>query len=299
MSVGDQHERGLIGKAEDAHLVEPAVIHDGRGWRRVWKIPRLGLLLLLALAVVAFNALWIWRKPIAENIIENELERRGVEATYTLDRIGLHNQRISDLVIGDPNNPDLVARSALIQMRFKWNGSVEVYRIFARGVRLRGTLLESGRLSWGQIDKLLPPPSGKPFRLPDIVLDLADTQIRLDTPYGRLGFAVAGRGNLTGGFKGRLASASPELDVGACSLESLRSNVAVAVVARRPQVRGPVAADSFTCPASRMAMVSPRLEIDSSFGEAFEEFDGKGRLAVASLAAGDNGLANLIANISF
>ena len=100
MSVGDQHERGLIGKAEDAHLVEPAVIHDGRGWRRVWKITRIGLLLLLALAVVAFIALWIWRKPIAENIIENELERRGVEATYTLDRIGLHNQRISDLVIG-------------------------------------------------------------------------------------------------------------------------------------------------------------------------------------------------------
>ena len=96
-----------------------------------------------------------------------------------------------------------MARSALIQMRFKWNGSVEVYRIVARGVQLNGRLLRNGRVTWGQIDKLLPLPSGKPFRLP--VIDIADSTIRLDLPYGRFGFAVRGRGNLTGGFMGRLA----------------------------------------------------------------------------------------------
>jgi translocation and assembly module TamB len=299
MSVGDQHERGLIGTAEGAHLVEPVVVRDRSGWRRVWTITRVGLLVLLALAVAAFIILWIWRKPIAENVIERELERRGVQATYSVDRIGLHNQRISNVVIGDPKNPDLVARTALIQMRFGWNGSVEVYRIAARGVRLKGTMLKGGRISWGQVDRLLPPPSGKPFRLPDVVVDLADSQVRLDTPYGRLGFAVAGRGNLTGGFKGRLAVASTGLDVGACRLDVLRSNVAVAVVARRPRILGPVTANGFNCPASRMAMTAPRLEVDSSFSEAFETFDGKGRLAVASFTAGDNGLANLIANVSF
>ena len=299
MSVGDEQEQGLTGKADDLSLVEPVVVRDHGRWRRVWKITRVGLLLLLVLAVVAFIVLWIWRKPIAENIIENELERRGVQATYTLDRIGLHNQRISNLVIGDPRNPDLVARSALIQMRFGWNGAVEVYRIAARGAHLKGTMLPGGRISWGQVDKLLPPPSGKPFTLPELALDIADSTIRLDTPYGRLGFAVAGRGNLTGGFKGRLAVASRNLDVGACSLEALRGNVAIGVVARRPQVRGPVAANAFNCPASRMAMVSPRLEVDSNFSEAFEEFKGKGRLAVASFSAGDNGLANLVANISY
>ncbi|HJS40655.1 MAG TPA: YdbH domain-containing protein [Sphingomicrobium sp.] len=299
MSADDQHERGRPGDGEHGHLVEHVVVHDRSGWHRAWRITRFGLLVLLALAVAAFVVLWIWRKPIAENVIANELERRGVQATYTLDRIGLHNQRISNVTIGDPRNPDLVARQALIQMRIKWNGSVEVYRIAARGVRLKGRLLENGRVTWGQIDKLLPPPSGKPFRLPDVVLDIADSAIRLDTPYGRLGFAVAGRGNLTGGFKGRLAVASRHLDVGACSLDRLRSNVAIGVVARRPQVAGPVAANAFNCPASRMAMVSPRLEIDSSFSEAFTDFDGRGRLAVASFTAGDNGLANLIANIGF
>ena len=299
MSAGDQHQRGVIGEAEHAHLIEPVMVHDRKGWHRVWRITRLGLLILLALAVVAFAILWIWRKPIAENVIADELERRGVQATYTLDRIGLHNQRISNVTIGDPRNPDLTARQALIQMRIKWNGSVEVYRIVARGAHLKGRLLDNGRVSWGQVDKLLPPPSGKPFRLPDVVLDIADSTIRLDTPYGRLGFAVVGRGNLTGGFRGRLAVASPGLEVGACRLNRLRSNVAIGVVARRPQVAGPVSAEAFECPASRMAMVSPRLDLDSSFSEAFTDFDGKGRLAVATFTAGDNGLANLIANIGF
>ena len=296
-------DEGLLEEAgqsmEKGGLAEPVMVHDRSGWHRVRRISRIGLLILLGLAVVAFLLLWIWRKPIAEDIIADELESRGVQATYTLDRIGLHNQRISKVVIGDPKNPDLVADRALIQMRIKWNGSVEVYRIVARGVRLNGTLLKTGRVSWGQIDKLLPPPSGKPFRLPDVVLDVADTAIRLDTPYGRLGFAVAGRGNLTGGFKGRMAVASRRLDIGACDLVGLKSNVAVGVEARRPQVLGPVSAQAFSCPSSRMAMVAPRIDVDSSFSEAFENFDGKGRLAVASFTAGDNGLANLVANIGF
>jgi hypothetical protein len=244
--------------------------------RRFGGTAKIVLFALLGLLVVALIAVWVARRPIANSFIQNELERKGVTATYTLDRIGLHNQRISNVVIGDPKDPDLVARAALIQMRIRWNGSVEVYRIVARGVRLHGTLLKSGRVSWGEIDKLLPPPSGKPFRLPEIVLDIADARVRLDTPYGRLGFAVVGRGNLTGGFKGRLALAGPHLDVGACSLDALRGNVALAVVARRPRVEGPVSANALNCPASRMAMVSPRLDLQSSFSEAFQSFDGTG-----------------------
>ena len=125
MTAGDQHERGPIGGAAGVHLTEPVVVHDRTGWHRVRRISRIGLLALLGMAVIAFIALWIWRKPIAQDLIADELESRGVQATYTLDRIGLHNQRISNLIIGDPRNPDLVARSALIQMRFGWNGQCQ------------------------------------------------------------------------------------------------------------------------------------------------------------------------------
>ena len=299
MSADERHVRRRVGDAKQPHLVEEVVVHDRTGWHHVRRITRIGLLIILGLAIVAFAMLWIWRKPLAENAIERELEKRGVQATYTIDKVGLHNQQISDITIGDPRHPDLVAEKALIQMRIKWNGSVQVYRIAARGAHLNGRMQKNGRISWGQVDKLLPAPSGKPFRLPDIALDIADSTIRLDSPYGRFGFAVIGRGNLTGGFKGRLALASRHLDVGACKLEALRGNVAIGVIARRPQVLGPVSAQALSCPASRMGMVSPRIEVDSNFGEAFEDFSGKGHLSVASFTAGDNGLANLVANLSF
>src|SRR5215204_6612218 len=190
MSAGEND--GLPGGAgqamEKGGLAEPVTVHDRNGWHRVRRISRLGLIVLLGVALVVLAAVWLGREPIADTFIQRELESRGVRATYKLDRIGLHNQRISNVVIGDPRNPDLVARAALVQMRIKWNGSVEVYRIVARGVRLNGRLLKSGRVSWGQVDKLLPPPSDKPFRLPDVVLDIADSTIRLDSPYGRFGF---------------------------------------------------------------------------------------------------------------
>ena len=288
MAIGrDEHAGG-----DDAPVTEAVTVSRRSRLRFVSALLLAGLAVLLVVG-------WFSRGTIAEHFIERELEQRGVRATYQIDRLGLHNQIIRDVTIGDPKRPDLTARYARIQMRFNWDGSVEVYRIVARGVRLRGRLLNSGRVTWGEVDKLLPPPSGEPFRLPDVSVDVADSTLALATPYGRLGFALAGSGNLTGGFKGRLGAASGPLRMGACALDGMRASVALAVVARRPQVRGPFTADSVTCPGSRMALVEPRLDMDSSFSEGFDAFDGRGRLAVQSLTAGDNGLANLAGTLGF
>ena len=301
--MAGENDEGAIVKVEKAlekgHLAEPVVIHDRSGWHQVWRITRIGLLAILVLALLALAAVWIWRKPIAENVLADELEKRGVQASYTLDRVGFRTQQVSNLVIGDPANPDLTARRAVIQIKVKWNGSVEVYRVAARGVRLKGRLLPNGKVSWGQIDKLLPPPTGKPFTLPDLTVDLKDTTIALASPYGPMGFAVEGRGNLSGGFRGRLAVASPRLRPGSCTLDQFRAYVRVGVVARRPQVQGPIAASSFACPASDLRLTQPRMDIDSSFSEAFGSFNGKGRLTMASFEAGANGLAGVTSNLTF
>src|SRR5690348_16635694 len=201
-------------------------------WARVTMYIAVGLLALLLLALIG---IWIERRPIATHVLKNEFERRGVQARYHLDRVGFRTQQVSDLVIGNPNRPDLVAKKAIIEMRLKLDGSFRVYRVVARGVRLRARLVH-GRVSWGQIDKLLPPPSNKPFQLPDIVLDVADSSISLATPFGPVGIAAEGSGRLTGGFKGRLAVASPQLTPGRCTAVGLRTNVAVSVVARHPKV---------------------------------------------------------------
>src|SRR6476659_8902063 len=204
---------------------ETIVVRRGTRWGRV-------------ASLVALALLWIQRRPIATHYLKREFDRRGVTATYHLDRVGLRTQEVSNLVIGNPARPDLTARFAHIETRLKWNGTFDVYRIVARGVRLRGRLIH-GRMSWGQIDRLMPPPSNKPFALPDFVLDVADSTISLATPFGPLGFALEGNGKLSGGFAGHAALVSPRLVPGRCAAANMRADLAVSVVARRPRIEGP------------------------------------------------------------
>ena len=80
---------------------------------------------------------------------------------------------------------------------------------------------------------------------------------------------------------------------------NLRANVAVAVVARRPQVEGPVTLDRFTCPASRFDIVAPRFDAKASFNESFTSVDGSGRMAISTLTAGANGLAAFAGDLTY
>ena len=272
-----------------------ALIVRKRGWQRILAIALIALL-VLALSLIA--GLWIARRPIASEILQRQFEERGVRATYQLDRVGLRTQVVRNLAIGDPKNPDLVARYALIQLRWGLTGSVSVYRIVARGVRLNGKVVK-GRVVWGDVSKMMPPPSNKPFALPNIVVDVADTSIGIQTPFGRLGFAIAGSGNLSGGFKGRVAASSPGLDLGRCRVSALRAFTNVRVVARRPQVEGPLVAHDFSCPTSNILLDAPRFDLDSSFSESFTSFDGNARIATPRVIAGANGLGGVIGNVRF
>ena len=264
-------------------------------WRRGAAI---AFLAILALFLVLIVAVWIARRPIATEVLQRQFEQRGVRATYQLERVGLRTQVVRNLVIGDPRNPDLIARYALIQVRWTLAGSVSVYRIVARGVRLRGRV-EEGKVVWGEVSKLLPPPTDKPFALPNMVLDVADSSIGLETPFGNLGFALTGTGNLTGGFKGHVAAVSPRLDMGRCSLDGMRAYTAIRVTARRPRVDGPFVANRFVCPASNLLMDAPHFELNSTFSESFTSFDGSARVTTQRVIAGANGLAAMTGNVRF
>ena len=266
--------------------------------RRGRRIATIASLTFLILLIVALALAWVARRQIASNFLRDEFEGRGVQASYNLDRIGLRTQQVSNLVIGDPKKPDLLAKFAQVEVRLKWNGSFEVYRIVARGVRLRGRLVK-GKVSWGQVDKLLPPPSGKPFQLPDFALDIADSTISLATPFGPFGIAIEGQGKLTGGFKGKVAAVSPRIVPGRCEMTNMRTNLAVDVVARRPHAVGPLTVDRLVCPSSRFEIVKPRFEVDTRFNESLTNYDGKGRMAIETLVAGENGLAAFVGNLTF
>jgi hypothetical protein len=284
-------------RSEGADVGSRTVIVRRRSWTRVLSLVALGLLLLVAVGIAI---VWIERRPIATHFLKSEFESRGVTASYRLDRVGFRTQQVSNLVIGDPKRPDLVARLAQVQMRLKWDGNFEVYRIVARGVRLRGRLV-NGRVSWGQVDKLLPAPTTRkqPFKLPNVTVDIADATIALATPFGPLGVALQGNGRLSGGFKGRAAIASPRLVPGRCEAINLRANLAVSVTARRPSAEGPVALDRFNCPSSHINIVAPRFDARARFNEALTNVDGSGRMAIATMTAGANGLAAFNGDISF
>ena len=271
------------------------IVRRGPRWGRIAMFAALGLLILLAIAI---GVVWLERRPIATHYLKGEFERRGVTASYHLDRVGFRTQEVHDLVIGDPKRPDLIAKHAIIQMRLKWDGSFEVYRVFARGVRLRGRLIH-GKVSWGQIDRLLPPPTNKAFELPNVVLDVADSSIALATPFGPVGVALVGSGRLSGGFRGTAAISSPHLVPGRCAAHHLHAHLAVSVVARRPEADGPVTLESFTCPLSKFDVVAPRFDVHTSFNEEFTRVDGRGRMAIQTLNAGVNGLAAFIGDITF
>ena len=108
--------------------------------------------------------------------------RRAVSATERGEHDGL-------LLLAGEHPRGAEGAGAQVQLRLKLNGSVEVYRIVARGVRLRGRLVD-GKVKWGQVDKLLPPPINNPFALPNIAVDIAYSTISLATPFGPLGFAL-------------------------------------------------------------------------------------------------------------
>jgi translocation and assembly module TamB len=263
--------------------------------------PRLPMKRLVALAfvlllTVILAILWSRRMPIAADFIDRELARRGVQATYQVKRIGFRTQRFENLVIGDPRRPDLTARWVEVDLSWGFRRP-QVSLIRARGVRMFGRVAD-GKLSLGQIDRLLPPPTGLPFRLPNQAIDVADAAIRLDTPAGRIGIALDGRGNLAGGFRGKMAAVSRQLALGGCRLAGPAAHWAVAIDDLKPSLAGPVSAANIACGAD-FEIIRPHLALAARLEPALDEWNGSTGLRAAGLRFGDTAMADLGGRLSF
>jgi hypothetical protein len=277
-----------VDEAETVELETP----KRRRRRWPWVVATIVLLILAGLLI-----LWLLRFTIAADYIDRELEKRGVRATYDVKRIGLRRQRLENLVIGDPRRPDLTAR--WVEVELDWAGFAypRIGLITARGVRLRGRVV-NGRVSLGEVDKLLPPPTGAPFRLPDQRIDVADAAIGLETPAGAVGIGLTGRGNLSNGFRGHMAALSRRLSVGECVIASPNAQVRVAVDRHRPTFTGPLRLDSMVC-EDDFAILAPRFDAAVQLSEGFNAWRGQTRLTAARLAAGPNRVAALRGSVSF
>ena len=270
------------------------MIKARRRWLPRWL--RIALAVLLVLLVIGCSIVWMMRVQLATGYIDGELARRGVIARYEVRRIGFGSQIFENLVIGDPRRPDLTARRVEVGIRLGLTGP-RVGLITARGVRMRGRV-ENGRLLFGQIDRLLPPPSGEPFRLPDQRIDLKDAAIALDTPAGEVVMALSGRGNLAHGFRGGLALASRRLQLGDCTLERPTARFFVRVVDRRPRVRGPAAMARLAC-GDGLVIERPLLALRSLFEPGLDGWRGSSALRVTQLRAGRQSLSAFQGRLTF
>ncbi|MBY8822705.1 YdbH domain-containing protein [Sphingomonas colocasiae] len=250
-----------------------------------------------AILLVAIALAWTQRKPIADSFVADALEQRGVSARYEIAEIGFRTQRLEKISIGDPAHPDLTADWAEILIAIRGGGPT-VTGVRAGGVRLRGRLID-GTVSFGSIDRLLPAPSGKPFALPDLDLDLNDARMRLDLPNGPVGLKLDGRGNLTGGFRGKLAAVAPELTIGNCPLRGATAWLDLSVTDKAPHVVGPVRAAGFACPDAKLDLARPQARVDAVLNEALNRWKGAMQLDLPHATLGANRLDGVNGTVAF
>ena len=261
---------------------------------RVSRAGRMTGVALLAI-VVAVGGAWLERKPIASRVVDKTLAAKGVAASYHIDDLGLGRQRLTNLVIGDPAHPDLVADWVEVHTSLGLSGPY-VTGVDAGHVRLRGRLVD-GRLSLGAINRLLPPPSGKPFALPHLDVAVEDARMRLETPAGLVGVKIRGSGMLDDGFAGTVAAVSPELALGQCVATRVAAAVELHLSDGQPHVSGPVRAGALSCGAT--GMHGAVADLDARLGERLDRWNGTARLSLATLHAAAGDMRKLSGTVSF
>ena len=235
-------------------------------------------------AVVAAGGLWLAREPIADDLIRQQLDARGVPARYEVEQIGFRTQRLTGIVIGDPARPDLTARSVEVTLDYGLGGPY-VSAIKADGLRLYGRFVD-GRLSLGALDRFRDPDSKDPLALPDLRATLTDARARVETPWGDVGAALNGRGHLRRDFSGTLALVAPAVSAGGCEAEAVSFYGPLTVRSLKPRLVGPLRGRALRCADAGVAAASPQIALDVALGEDLASWDGKADAALASLAAG-------------
>ncbi|AJA08887.1 hypothetical protein SKP52_09900 [Sphingopyxis fribergensis] len=234
--------------------------------------------------IILVAGVWIAREPIADEFIRDQLESRDVPARYTIDRIGFRSEQLSDIVIGDPKRPDLTAKRVEVLLGYGWRGPY-VSGINAEGVRLYGRFVD-GRLSFGSLDKFRDPESKDPFALPDLSVALRDARARVETPWGNIGAALNGGGNLRRDFSGKLALVAPRIAAGGCSGHDISFYGNVLVRDVRPQLVGPLRGGSLRCADGSVSAAAPEVALDLSLSEDLQSWKGKADASIARLVAG-------------
>ncbi len=259
-----------------------------RRWRRAALVSGAAVVLLM-------GAAWLSRVHIAQLIVDRELARRHIPATFTVADLGFNRQRLRHVVIGDPAQPDLVADWVELDTKLGF-GSAELGAVRAGRVRVRGRLV-NGRLSLGRIDALLPRSNGGSFVLPDLFVAVVDGRLRLEAPQGVIGIKIAGAGNLANGFRGSAAAIAEALTLGDCRAGRSAAQGRVSTVGGAPSFAGPVRTASLACAGGMTGPVV--VDARATLSRGFDRWAGAASLAAQRVAHPSARLADLSGEIRF
>lgn len=178
-----------------------------RLWPQRWRW-RISIVLAGLIALAAALA-WFNREQIAADLIDDTLTQYDLDASYTIESIGTRRQVITDLVMGDPDAPDLTAERVVLDISYTY-GPPELGKIVLERPRLYGSF-KDGKLSFGSLDPLLFAESEEPSGLPALNLMLVDGRARIESDYGVIGAKIDGAGQLDNGFEAKLLRPRPGL----------------------------------------------------------------------------------------
>ncbi len=260
--------------------VDQALAERAAPRRRWWlRVALAGLLVLLAALAIA----WVSRERIAGNVIEGQLRKYDIPATYTIARIAPDRQILTNIVVGDPRAPDLTVERAEVAIRYRL-GTPTLGRVTLVRPRLFGTL-KGGSLSFGTLDKALFRKTGKPPGLPAFDVKLVDGRALIESDYGPVGIKAEGVGPIDSGFAGVLAVAAPQLGGAGCHAQGTTLYGNITTAGGKATVKGPLRLGDLSCPGQAIALQTASLALDATIDADFKGVDGHGRLATGALAA--------------
>ena len=248
----------------DAQEVETPAVRRFKK-RRIFSAALLLLLVLLAVA-------WWQRYRLADNLVRDQIASRDITASYEIDEIGLRTQRLRNVVLGDPANPDLTAKVVELDIIIRF-GTPTIRAVRASGVRLYGQY-RGDALSFGELDKFTDPTSKEPFAFPNFNLQLRDALLSMATPWGGIGASLEGSGHLRNRFDGQLIVRSPKLDGGGCLAALPRFDGAIRIRDGQPELDGPLTAARVDCKAQGIALAAPALKGKVKLSKSFDNWVG-------------------------
>ena len=233
--------------------------------------------LVILLVVVGYT--WTVREQIARDLIAEQLAALSVPATYDVTEISPERQVLTNIVVGDPDNPDLTIERAEIALAYGF-GVPEIGRITLVRPRLYGSYT-GGKFSLGSLDPVIFTESEEPAGLPAWDIDLIDGRALFETDFGPVGVKAEGQGRLDDGFTGMIAAIAPQADFAGCTANRATVYGDLTTANGRLSLSGPVRTAALTCPEYSGSIKDVSIAMDLTLDADLAGFD-----ADASVAAG-------------